>query len=508
MAAPVFQLLPNNGPAPVEEPNQTEIIPGPSAPLDVARVLLAELVQDDQSLLRRWRGGWWRYQGPHWAEAEGESVRKWLYERLEHAKYEKYNPKTEQYEILPWHPTKGKIDQVLDAMTAPSLLAHDVDAPCWLDTGESATHYIACQNGLLDVRDQTLTAATPRFFGLVSVPFDYDADAPEPAEWLGFLRTLWPQEGTREADEVLALQEWFGYVLSGRMDLQKILLLVGPPRSGKGTIARILTRLMGTGNVAAPTLASLGTNFGLQPLLGRPLAIIGDARLGRDNQNQVVERLLSISGEDMLTVDRKNQMGWSGKIPARFMILSNELPRFGDASGAIANRFVVLTMEQSFLGKEDVGLEDRIIAELPAILKWALAGLVRLRAAGRMTTPAGSSDAIEMLADLVSPTAAFVREACVLSREESVGRTSLFRAWQEWCAENGHHSSSIQKFSTDLKSAAPQLKEVRPKVNGIAQPREWRGIGLDPDWVGREKDLDPFLQAQLDRDARGRAAGE
>ena len=76
-----------------------------------------------------------------------------------------------------------------------------------------------------------------------------------------------------------------------------------------------------------PTLASLGTNFGLSLLLGKPLAIISDARLGSAPADTVVERLLSITGEDMLTVDRKFKEPWSGKLPTRFVILSNELPR-------------------------------------------------------------------------------------------------------------------------------------------------------------------------------------
>ena len=102
------------------------------------------------------------------------------------------------------------------------------------------------------------------------------------------------------------MQEWFGYVLSGRTDVEKILLMIGPARSGKGTIARILAAMVGRGHVAGPTLASLQTNFGLSPLLGKPLAIVSDARLGSNtNVPAVVERLLAISGEDMLTIDRK-----------------------------------------------------------------------------------------------------------------------------------------------------------------------------------------------------------
>ena len=55
----------------------------------------------------------------------------------------------------------------------------------------------------------------------------------------GFPRGLWPNEP--EAIEVLA--EWFGYVVSGRLNLHKILLMVGPTRGGKGVIARILIDL-------------------------------------------------------------------------------------------------------------------------------------------------------------------------------------------------------------------------------------------------------------------------
>ena len=141
--------------------------------------------------------------------------------------------------------------------------------------------------------------------------------------------------------------------------------MVGPTRCGKGTIARTLTELVGRDNVAAPTLASLSTNFGLAPLIGKPLAIIADARLGsRSDPAAIAERLLSVSGEDALTIDRKFQPAWTGRLPTRFVVLTNELPRLVDASGALAKRFLVLTMQQSFLGREDHGLTGKLLAEL------------------------------------------------------------------------------------------------------------------------------------------------
>ena len=108
-------------------------------------------------------------------------------------------------------------------------------------------------------------------------------------------------------------------------------LLIGPTRSGKGVICRVLRHLLGSENVPGPTLAALSSNFGLAPLIGKQLAIIADARIGaRSNQQIIAERLLSISGEDSLTIDRKYLSAWTGRLPVRFLIASNELPHLDE----------------------------------------------------------------------------------------------------------------------------------------------------------------------------------
>src|SRR4029079_19800526 len=127
------------------------------------------------------------------------------------------------------------------------------------------------------------------------------------------------------------LQEFAGYSLTGETRLQKIPLLLGPTRSGKGTIVRVLTAMLGAANVCAPTLSGLATNFGLWSLIGKQLAIISDARLsGRTDQATVVERLLAISGEDSITIDRKNMAPITQRLTTRIWILTNELPRLSD----------------------------------------------------------------------------------------------------------------------------------------------------------------------------------
>ena len=221
-----------------------------------------------------------------------------------------------------------------------------------------------------------------------------------------------------------------------------------------------MSALVGTENVAGPTLSSLNGDFGLAPLLGKTLAVVSDARLNGRGAHVVVERLLSISGEDTLTVNRKYQEQWTGKLPTRLMLCSNELPQLGDASMAIAGRFVPLLLNRSWLGKEDHGLETALRAELPGILNWSLEGLARLTRQGHFTRPPGADEAMVTLQDLASPVAAFVRDRCVRDPKAEVLVDDLYTAWKAWADDNGHARPTKQVFGRDLRAAIPGLRVV------------------------------------------------
>ena len=151
-------------------------------------------------------------------------------------------------------------------------------------------------------------------------------------------------------------------MLSGQTRYQKMLMMIGPRRSGKGTTGRVEAALIGRHNVCAPKLDELATErFALEPLIGKPVGIIADARLTtRAYAPVVVERLLSITGEDMQTVARKYKGAWHGTLPTRLMIMANMLPRFDDASEAIAGRAIMLQLIQSFYGREDLALTNKL----------------------------------------------------------------------------------------------------------------------------------------------------
>jgi putative DNA primase/helicase len=435
----------------------------------VARVLVGEHYSNGHLLLRSWRGGFWEWTGTHWTEVEERRVKSEAYSFTEHAYFD------EEGKTKPWEPNRYKIADLLDALRAITHLRENIHSPEWIEavSAPPAHELVAVTNGLLHVPTRQLLSHDPRLFNLTAVPFAFDPHAPEPTRWLSFLEDLWGDD----TQSIEALQQFFGYVISGRTDHHKILLLIGPTRAGKGVIARVLKALVGDGNHAGPTLASLGTNFGLQPLIGKPLAIVSDARLGGANTYQVVERLLSVSGEDVLTIDRKYRDPWTGTLPTRFLVISNELPRFGDASGAIANRFVTLVLKRSWLGRENTNLTAELLEELPGILNWALGGLQQLEAKGRFIEPESSRDSMMALQDLVSPVSAFVRDRCEPKGE--VETKAVYLAWKAWAEDHGHRVGSAATFGRDLRAVIPGLKVARPELEpGAPRPRYYQGIRL------------------------------
>lgn len=360
------------------------------------------------------------------------------------------------------------------------------EPPFWLmDAGARPLPHVVvpAPNGLFRLEDianggKPFSAPTPTFFSPTAIPFAVESDPEPPTTWLRCLNEWFDGD----AASVNGLLEWFGYLLTADTSTHKILLLCGPPRSGKGTILHVLTELVGAPNVASTSFAALGESFGLEALLGKRVAIVPDARLsGRTDSAAVVERLLSISGEDSQTINRKNRPRITARLGVRFVLASNEVPRLPDASGAVATRFHILKTPNSWLGKEDRGLKAKLAHELPGILRWAAQGWCRLRAQGMAFT--ANDAAVEYqreLEDLASPIRAFVRECCTIGPACEIDRAHLFQAWRDWNeAMHREHGSEIV-FGRDLRSALPHLKDRQTNRHGGARRRLYVGVTLKP----------------------------
>jgi P4 family phage/plasmid primase-like protien len=338
---------------------------------------------------------------------------------------------------------------------------------------------ISARNGLIDLGrdDPQLRAHTPRLFTTCALPYGFDPDAAEPTLWLEFLAEQW----AKDQESIDTLHEILGYLLTPDARFHKIFLLIGPPRSGRSTIRKVLTELIGPSNVAATSVASLAGEFGLQALLGKSVAVMGDTRTGEAHDSAVMmDRLLRISGGDPIEVNRKNKpLLPCVEFSTRLVIISNELPNFRDAAGAIVSRYLILKTTHTIPAEErDSDLADKIIAsELPGILNLAIQARARLYERGRFVQPASGEDLLNDAGEIASPVAACVRERFTINPNADILATRAFAIWQEWAITNGYQPGNAGTFGKNLKASFPGITKTRPRADdGKAQVCTYKGI--------------------------------
>lgn len=469
-------LAPNEETDPTDSQNQAS-----DDPHQLARVYRdSRCFHPDRCTLVRWRGGWWRWRKSAWRLVNEEELEadvllsiKEQFDRI--AATGKKAPKL----------TVSVVRNVTMNLRSLVRISDEIEQPAWLndDAPWPAEETISAANGLIhlpSLADGTdyLREATPNFFTTSAVDFSVDANAPKAELWESLLGQYWGDD----EKSIRLLQEWFGYILTADTRYQKILMIVGPTRSGKGTMTKVMELLVGPDNACSPSLSDFRKNFGLASLIGKSIATVNDARIdGRHDTSEIVEKLLNISGEDSVTIDRKNQSAVIGKLSTRLTICSNEEQRFVDASGALANRMLILKMTKSFLDNEDATLLKRLSKELPGIFLWAIRGRKRLRERGRFDPPESSREAVREMADGGSPVRAFVRDCCRVEAGLSVPKADLFDAFKTWCELRGiTNAGSDLTFAKNLHAVVSTLGTKQETRDDGKKHRLHVGIGLHP----------------------------
>jgi P4 family phage/plasmid primase-like protien len=404
--------------------------PGPIVPksdhMARARMFRAERRPN----LLHWRDEFHDYASGRYEPVAASTIGSEVWAYLEGAR-----ARTKERGITPFLPNKASVAETREALAAVGHLPPRLEAPRWLDGQTGPSDLVSFPNGLLDLGTGQFLPPTPKWFSPFACGFDYDPDAPAPNRWLSFLDDVF----LGERDQVDTLQEIIGYCLAPDASFQKVFLMLGPTRSGKGTIARMMRSLLASDTVCGPTLKSLDGEFGLQPLIGKQVAIISDMRIDRSRTNTAViaERLLSISGGDSISIGRKYLSAWEGVLPIKFIIISNDLPAFADDSGALASRFINLQTRQSFYGREDRELDQKLRPERAGVLLWALEGRRRLYERGRFSETGTSLDIKQRLAVAGSEVQGFLEECCVLDPDGAVVKDVLYEKYQVWARING-----------------------------------------------------------------------
>lgn len=468
--------MPRDGEAPPVSGKAIVIAIG--SPLITARQFRDRIYGDDRHpRLVRHRGAFFRWTGPEWAELAEETLRAEIYEFLEGCH------RFKEKDLAPVEPNIKLVNEVLAALKAATLIDDKIDPPAWLGKGreEQPGEIVAFQNGLLHLPTRALIPPTPEFFCLSALDISWDLKAPKPEHWLAFLAQLWP--GDQES--ISALQKLSGYLLTDDTKLQIAAMIVGPTRSGKGTIGRLLAALVGRRNTVSPTLSSLGSHFGRASLIGKRMALIGDAKVGRDTDPvTIAEHILGISGEDAVTIPRKNQSDWIGQLHLKFVVLCTEVPKMTDDSGGIAHRFVILQLTTSFLGREDTRLTDKLLGELPGIAVWAVEGWDAVfggEGTGKIDQPASALGHVADIRDLASDIKQYLEERCDFSADYRVKRDTLYQDYCSWRTAQGDRIVTKAVFGRKLRTAFPKLADYHPAAPATPErrpPREYCGLRL------------------------------
>ena len=440
--------------------------------------------------LRYLHGQWFEYTGTKYSEVDPETkIRGSLYEWCDD-KQVVSETKNGSQSLDGLVCTRFTVNNVIDALLSPCPVRAD-DIPAWINgaEGPDPKNLIAFSNGILHIPSYLRGAeeskyfldSTPDLFTTFALPFSFDSTAECP-QWMEYLKTTLGDE----TDKIRLLREWFGYCMVPDTSMHKMMLFRGPRRSGKSVAAGVLQAVVGQEQCASISFAQLTERFGLEGLVGKQVAVMGDARLPRNRDSmRALELLLNIVGEDPVNVDRKFLKPLANhRMKCRFTLATNELPELPDHAGALEARLNIIDFQQSFLGREDFALREKLEAEAPGIAVWALRGLRNLRARGRFTLPETSKASLREWRTTTSPTASFLEDCCNEKADVEVLKQQLFDAWNAWAAERGLRPVSKSRFSERVKSNAPFARAITYEQGGHKRS-VYRGIELKQ-WAAKQ----------------------
>jgi P4 family phage/plasmid primase-like protien len=433
-----------------------------SGPMNHARIFLDSHFTDEEGhSLVHYADDFFIYVGTHYEVIEEATIRAKVYAFLE-----KCQKPAKQGSLAPFNPTPASVSAALDAIKSIVHLPNhpNTKPPIWLagysSVKPAASKLISLMNGIFHLEDSILLPHSLGFFTQNSLPFAYDP-ASECPVWLKFLNDIWPND--QESQDTL--QEIMGYILSGDTRQQKFFNLIGPRRSGKGTINKVLVALLGQHNTVAPELGELCDTFGLQPWLGKLLASFTDARAPERNRSAVVSQLLRIVGGDTITVNRKNKDSWNGYLPTRIVIYSNEVLQLTENSNALTGRMIVLKMSKSFFDKEDTNLSHKLEQELGGIFNWAMEGLRRrLARGGHFIQPASGKEYLDLMEELGNPMKPFADDALEFDPKSWSRKEDVFTCWKYWALKKSMSPGTEQAFKRRFLAATQEKYVTSEKI--------------------------------------------
>lgn len=243
-----------------------------------------------------------------------------------------------------------------------------------IDKLDSDPWLLTCPNGTIDLRTGELRAHSPDDLITMWSPVPYDAQAPCEL-WLKTLDEIF----AGDEDLIAFLQRFVGYALTGVVREHVLVFFHGSGRNGKDTFLTAIQGVLGDHATTAEVSTFLRSYNEDNKRPRNDIARLRRARLVSASESGKGKRL------DEATI---KEITGGGRVTARFLhkehftftptfklvLISNHKPKVDGEDFALWARLHLVPFEVNFKGREDTELGEKLAAEAPGILAWAVRG--------------------------------------------------------------------------------------------------------------------------------------
>jgi putative DNA primase/helicase len=330
---------------------------------------------------------------------------------------------------------------------------------------------VCAENAVIDLRTGQAIPADRGQLITKQIGTAYDPQAKCPL-WIEFLDTV--TGGDKELIDFL--QSAIGYTLTGKTTEQCLFFLHGKGQNGKGVFTATIESLLGDYSQTAPeSLFVVNRNSGgipndLARLVGCRLSVAAELDEGASFAES---RLKSLTGSDTITARFLHKEYFDFAPTHKFWISGNHKPAIKGTDKGIWRRirlipFTVTIPEE----KKDKRLSEKLKAEMPGILNWAIEGCLRWQSDG-LRVPSvvrSATDDYRAAEDVVGQ---YIDEATRPDGETS--KADLYAHFLAWEMKNGIRSKMTSRKFNERISERGDISDAR-----TGQARKWSGISRLP----------------------------
>ncbi|MCR9151915.1 MAG: phage/plasmid primase, P4 family [Rhodobacteraceae bacterium] len=281
-----------------------------------------------------------------------------------------------------------------------------------------------------------------------------------PARWLAFLDDIF--DGDR--DVIGFMQRAAGYALTGMTNEHKLLFLYGTGRNGKSVFLNTLTWIWAdyARRAAAETFLNTQNDkhaTGIAGLQGARLVAGSELPKGRSWDESLIKDL---TGGDRLTARFMRGDFFDFDPQLTLFIAGNNQPSFRGVDEAIRARVVLVPFLVTIPPeKRDKRLDEKLKAEGPAILRWAIDGALEWQRGG-LSVPQAVAAASEEYMDDEDTLAQFLADETSADPMAFITTTDLHRRFAQWSERQGLHPWTLHTLRKELKSRG--MKDHRKTI--------------------------------------------